>query len=425
MNGGGSVKKRVRELIKDAVIVVLAVSLVVLAVLSLPTQSIRKSPFLSSLLQPLASLLGLEEAELAYLEVNEPVMDAAQPLAISVNTAAGRYTAIWDFDALDETFETLGGALGQALDTAHTPEVSTRSALRTALQGESAYFSYGLRLPAAVLASWLDAAPEEALPQVDACALVIEDEAVALYLVGSTVQKAATGLSAETLSPLLSQFRPDGSAFAFETTATVDGFSLLPTGTPALPDAQLSSPCDSRFTEALATALGFNPYGDTTYTDAAGVTSFTEAGCALEAAPDGQIRLTVTANDRFRAADETEEALVEEARRLVTLTAGESAGAARLYLTEITQNDAGETICAFDYYLSGVKVTLSTGHAAEVTFLGQSVRSMIVQALTFTTTGATLPLMPVTQAAAILAPGESLALSYQLQGSTLQAGWVR
>lgn len=115
-------KRRVQELIKDVVIVVLAVSLIVLAVLSLPAQSIRKSPFLSSLLQPLASLLGLEQAELAYLEVKEPVMDAALPLAISVNTETGRSTAIWDFDALDSAFETLGGALGQALDTAQTPE---------------------------------------------------------------------------------------------------------------------------------------------------------------------------------------------------------------------------------------------------------------------------------------------------------------
>ena len=49
---------------------------------------------------------------------------------------------------------------------------------------------------------------------------------------------------------------------------------------------------------------------------------------------------------------------------------------------------------------------------------------MTAQALTFTTTGATLPVMPVTQAAAILAPGEKLELSYQLQGDTLQAGWV-
>ena len=142
-------KRRVQELIKDVVIVVLAVSLIVLAVLSLPAQSIRKSPFLSSLLQPLASLLGLEEAELAYLEVKEPVMDAALPLAISVNTETGRSTAIWDFDALDSAFETLGGALGQALDTAQTPEISSRSDLRTALQGESVYFSYDLRLPAA------------------------------------------------------------------------------------------------------------------------------------------------------------------------------------------------------------------------------------------------------------------------------------
>ena len=137
--------------------------------------------------------------------------------------------------------------MGQALDTAQTPEISSRSDLRTALQGESVYFSYDLRLPAAVLASWLDAAPEVDLPQVDACVLVIEGEEVALYLVGATVQKAATGLSAETLSPLLAQFRPDGSAFAFETGATVDAFSLLPTGAPPCPTPSSPAPATAAF----------------------------------------------------------------------------------------------------------------------------------------------------------------------------------
>ena len=416
-------KRRTIELCKDVILVLLVVNLILLALMSLPTESVRQSPLLSALLQPLAQVLGMDQAELAYMEVAEPVMDAARPLAVTLRNSAGRYTAIWDFAALDTAFETLGGALGEALDTASAPSTVSEAQVQRVLAGESVYFDYGLTLPAAVLASWLDAVPEESLPEVHACALVVEGDQVALYLLGETYQRAETGLLPETLENLLEQFRPDGSAFAFEVDSTLAADALLPGGNPAPPSAVVGNPCDSRYIESLATALGFNPYGDTSYTDSDGTAYFSEAGCALQISAAGEILLTSTAQDRFRAGGDGVEELVEEARRLAALATGDAAGEARLYLSDLTVTEE-ETVCTFDYYLSGIPVSLAAGYGIQVTFSGQSVQRMEGTALRFETTGDTQLVMPVAQAAAVLPEGSDLTLEYQLQDGAMQAGWV-
>lgn len=416
-------KRRTIELCKDIILVLLVANLILLALMALPTESVRQSPLLSAVLQPLAQVLGMDQAELAYMEVAEPVMDAARPLAVSLRNTAGRYTAIWDFAALDTAFETLGGALGEALDTAAAPTPVSQAQFQQALSGQSVYFAYGLTLPATVLASWLDAVPDESLPEMNACALAVEGDTVALYLLGEDCQKAETGLLADTLENLLEQFRPDGSAFAFEVDSSLSPYALLPGENPAPPGAVVGNPCDSRYVEALATALGFNPYGDTSYTDSSGTAYFSEAGCALQISPAGEILLTSTAQDRFQAGGDATEDLVEEARRLADLAAGDAAGEARLYLSDLTVAE-GETVCTFDYYLSGIPIALGKGYGIQVTFSGQSVRRMEGTALRVETTGDIQLVMPVAQAAAVLPEGSDLTLEYQLQDGAMQAGWV-
>ena len=83
-------KRRTIELCKDVILVLLVVNLILLALMSLPTESVRKSPLLSALLPPLAPVLGMDQAELAYMEVAEPVMDAARPRAGRRRASAGR-----------------------------------------------------------------------------------------------------------------------------------------------------------------------------------------------------------------------------------------------------------------------------------------------------------------------------------------------
>lgn len=418
-------KKRIWELGKDLLIVLLIFCLMLLTAAALPSESIRSSPWLSSLLQPFAPLLGLPQSELIYVETALPVQDAARPLAISVQNSAGRTTAIWDFDALDTAFESLGGLLGQALDTAGDFVPAAQSQLLAALSASSVYFYYGPSLPADLLASWLDASVESGAPNAFACALALEDSAVTLYLIGDGCYAAGTGVQAASLSDLLEQYRPDGSQFAYEAGYALDSLSLLPGSAPAVYAVTASNPCDTRYTEQLATALGFNPYGDASYTDAAGSTFFTESNCSLQISAGGQVLLVSSAADRFLASGDGVDALVEEARSLVDLATAGSLGDARIYLTELSQ-DGETTVCGFDYLISGIPVAMDGGHAATVTFHGRAVTQLQMQVTAYAQTTLLPGLLPAATAASILPAGSRLILQYRDSGTgDLTAGWVQ
>lgn len=422
---GAAAMKRLIELGKDLLIVLLICSLILLAVTFVPLESIRNSPSLSRLAQPFAPLLGLSEAELTYVETALPVLDAAQPVAISAHHAESRATALWDFDALDAAFETYGGLLGQAMDTAELFAEATDSQILTALTGSSIYFRYSTSLPVPLLASWLGAELNAQLPEICACILSLEQDSVALYLLGvEACFRSETQVQPETLAALLEQIHADGSRFSFESGASASALSLLPGGSIAVPGAAVSNPCDSRYTDQLATELDFNPYGETRFTDDEGTMFYTEANCALEISASGTILLTSSAPDRFLAASASDEALVELARQLVDAAVGNVVRDGRIYLSGLTrQEDA--TVCTFDYLVSGIPVVLP-GHAATITFSGASLTRLELQVYTFAFSGQSLYPLPAAQTMAILPAGSELTLQYCINpDKTLAVGWKR
>ena len=415
--------RRLIELLKSILIVLLICSLVLLTVAAVPTHTLREIPWLASLLQPIAPLLGLPQAELAYVAPSPAIVDAARPVAISVRNSAGRSTAQWDFNTLDARFDSLGSFLGQALDTSEIFTKVSDTQLQTALSGSSAYFSYGEALPPALLASWLGGSLEAAVPDAESCLLALNGSQVQLYLIGETSYAADTPLSAEELSALLESFRPDGSRFAFETDYRLSPLSLIPGDVIVLPGGTVSTPLSSRYVEQLATDLGFNPYAENRYTDSEGAVHFSEANCALAVEATGTITLTSAAEGRFAAAGPDLPALVEAARQLADLATGDTLGDGRLYLSGVRRTDS-ETVCTFDYLFSGLPVILDGGSAASVTFSGLSVTQMTVRPRGFAANDATLYPLPVAQAAALLADGSRLELQYRVTADgILDAGW--
>ena len=418
-------KTRLWELGKSVLILLLTCSLIFLTIAAMPAEMIRSTPWLSSLLQPIAPLLGLSQAELTYVEESGSLTDAAQPLLISVRNSAGRATAQWSFSALDTAYETLGGILGEALDTADSLTTVTDTQLHTALSGESALFDFRFSLPAQLLASWLDAGCQEDAPAASIYVLAIEGEQVNLYLSGSSIYRAATQITVSALEELLEQFKPDSSQFAFEAGSSLSPLTILPAQIPTVAAGTAVSPCDTRYMEALATDLGFNPYDENRYTDSRGVTYFSESNCSLQISTDGTILLTSASSDRFQAAGSTQEVLVEKALNLIDLAIGSVIGDARLYLSGITHS--GETTtCRFDYILDGIPVSCDGESAASVTFRGQSVTELRLQALAFSLTSEELKIMPSAQAIAILPDGGKLELEYHCSYSgSLSAGWIK
>ena len=421
-------RKKWLELGKNILIALLVLAMICLVVLALPAKTVTDTPWLAAVLRPFASVLGLSQGELTYTPLADTgsVTGAAQPLAISVRNPAGRTSFQYDFNALDAAYEQFGATLGQALETAESPERASRLRLQQALGKTSVAFSYQGLLPAKLVASWLHV---EASLEEEAAWFILasEDDGVQLYLAGDSVYVCQTQLESESLEQLLQNCTPDGSFFAFEDAADrfsgIESLSLLPSGMPQLLAVTTANPCDARFSDALATSLGFNPYGDARYTDDAGNTTYTETGYALSVSASGQLTLRSDGLvSRFRAASGELADLVECARSLLSTMSSGALGDARLYLSSVRQ-DGSNTICTFDYCLSAIPVALADGHAAEVSFAENAITHAQLRLKTYTFDTQTLSVLPPAQAAAIVPAGSILQLVYSDTGSDVTAGW--
>lgn len=421
-------KRRIIELGKDVLIAILVVAILVLTVLALPTETLTATPWLSKLLRPFAGVLGLSQAELTYTEKAVPALDAAQPLTISLRNTAGRYSCRYDFSLLDSTYETLGSTLGQALDTAQELTQTTRTKLYTALEAPSAMLWYPAALPVEVLGTWLGVETQLAGCTAEILALSVQNETVRLYLVGEECWVCDTQIAPDALLQTLDSFRPDGSRFAFEDTGglykNVAPLSLISAENAVIYTAAAQNPCDSRFIMTLASTMGFNPYGDTSYTDASGNAFFTETDCALSVSSAGELRYENSADTRLSAPNDADESVIETARSLLELLCGDVMGSARLYLSSFTKTEDG-AICCFDYMLSGIPV-LQQGseHAAYVRFTGSTITELTLRIKTYTLLSQPAAVMPAAQTAAIVKSGTLLRICYDDAGTgELSAGW--
>lgn len=415
------------EIIKDILIVVLALAILVLAVLALPEKTVTSTPWLAGILKPFAGVLGMSEASLTYTapQAEPAVTGAARPTAISVRNLAGRQSVQYDFDALDSQFEMLGAVLGQALDSASEPQAADEKQVCQALQGVSAAFRYPAALSPKTAAAWLNVEGPDAEPG-QWFILSADGESVTLYVAGESCCSFRTAVPAQTLADLLESAAPDGSFFAFEGGTkyeNVDAFSLIPGTAPVLPAAVWTNPCEARFLISMASGLGINPYGDAAYTDSDGNAWYTEANCTLCITPLGKVTLRVISSDsRFEALSDRPDSRIETARALLTRIAAGTSGDARLYLTEYSRS--GENaVCRFDYFLSGVPVAAEAGAAAEVHFRGVSVTEATITLRTYSLTEETSRLLPAAQAAVIVPDGVELALIYTDTEDTVRANW--
>ena len=423
-------RHRVRELLKDLLIILLALSIVALTLLALPARTLTQTPWLASLLAPLTSVLGMERIELTQTQSQEADPAASQPIAISVMGAAGRSSIGYDTAALDSAYAALGSLLAQALDTAQPGQSSTRARLYDALQNaQSVAFLYPGSIPAQAVAAWLGAELPDSAPAAWLYALSVQDGAVQLYLLGTDVWVYSTQLPADALTQALSAYLPDGSFFAFESAeplyAQLDSCTLLPGTSPTVYAAAGQNPCDSRFVTTLASALGFNPYGDASYTDDAGNRYFTETACSLQIYTDGRLRLRSRDAARFPAGA-TADSQISAARALLTTLLTGVTSDARLYLTGTASTEDGSgTVYTFDYVLSGLRIAQTSGSGARVTIQDGHITEVDALLRSYTLTENTLALLPVAQAAAILPAGTRMQLCYAASGTQqLTAGWT-
>lgn len=421
-------KHRLLELGKDLLIVLLVLVNLVLAIMCLPRKTLTETKWLAGALRPFAGLFGLNEAELTYTlpSSGNTITGAAQPILISLNTEAGRQSAQYSFDALDELYSQYGSLLAQALESGAELQSSTRAAFNRALLGQSAVFCYPGAISPEVVGAWLNVrAPSGAAAQW--YLLAAEPDGIDLYLLGEDCQVLHTGLSSDALTQQMQTVIPDGSSFALEADgapyAALDPLSLVCASSAAVHDAAGSNPCDARFISTLATKIGINPYGDARFVDNDGTTSFTETGLSLRVSAQGNILLQIQQEDaRFQSASASASDRIEAARSLLSELTGGQYGEARVYLQSYTEQD-GEAVCTFGYYLSGIAVQAQEG-GIEIRFSGRQITRASVLCRSYSQQTQTAALLPAAQAAACLPKGGTLRLLYAEDAAgQLHAGW--
>ena len=187
--------------------------------------------------------------------------------------------------------------------------------------------------------------------------------------------------------------------------------------------AACANPCDSRYATDLAAHLGFNPYGDASYTDTAGNAFFSDSVGSVRILENGQIIIQNEDADRFAANADTDNARIEAARSLLGKCLSGAQTDAKLSLLTC-EADGEDTVCTFDYVLNGTQVRRPDGPAATVRFTGTALRSASVSVRTYTLQLDTLALLPAAQAAAIVDDGQELVICYaDTDGESLSAGW--
>lgn len=416
-------RRRIVEWCKNILIVLLACSAAMLAVMA----STDGRSDVSALIARVERWFGADES-VGQSSGGARVQAASTPVEISVQSSAGRSSAMYDAQALGEAYERFGGLLGQALESAQSAQECGMSDVQGALAEPSVYFRYPGAVPLAALARWLDA---EYTGDASASwfALSIRDGAVCLLFGdGTQVFTAKTYLQAERLSRELERARPDGTVFAFESEAlaTLEPLTLLDMGAqhPVMALAAASVWSDSFVTET-ASRLGFNPYGEGYYTESDGTLVFSESGCTLRIGTDGSVRLTnqLTGDARFDASDDSLPAQIEAARALLALVAQDTPGDAVLTLTGV-ETDGAETRLTFEYYVNGIRVSLTDGPAARATLRGGTVTALTAHLRSYEAQTGESALLPARQAVALVSRG-TLRVGYADSGdSTPGVGWV-
>lgn len=368
---------------------------------------------------------------LEYAEESLAAATAAKPVTISVRNSFGRQTVRYDSAALDNAYETLGGLLGEALETATQLESVSKAGWNRALQSSSIYYVYSDALPVSLLSSWLEVSCQLD-QQTDQLLISLQEDCIYLYCAGSDGYLCATtAVDAARFAELTEACRPDGSAFVLEL-QNADYRNLNPqsllslSSTTSVAKVEAANPVDSARIANLASLFNFNPYGNS-YTTHDGTQIYDESTRSLSIGTDGllTVRNSSTQNELFQAEADSDEALVEYARALLERVGGETRGDARLQLTGLQRTDNGVEL-SFDYFISGIRVRTAYPSAARLLFNGTRLSEMRLLLRSYTLTGERQNLLPERQAAAIVKRGSCLQIFYLDQGvGLLAAGWSR
>lgn len=420
-------RQRAVELCKDALILALTCSAVLLAL---------QTPMFSQMQGWMA-----EPAE-QVSAVDQPRSEAVAPYLVSVRNEMGLYGVSYDENLVGRAFDRLSYLLGEGFATAGTVESMTRRQFQNLMDAPGLYCAFQGTPPMNVLSDWLGSG-QNISGQAEALMLAWDGTEVWLcWRTGGSYQRARTQVPYEgRLKEVLGEFSPNGAAFAYtmtqydKTYETLDPFVLVSMVAPQPQIYAASSPDlvgDREALERVLGSLGFQSGVDFAY-ESAGELAINENGDRLRLSAAGkvtfhageEIRYGVSGQGETSTAAEAAEAAWELLNRAVGPWKGEMS-----YVLSGVEATAEGWMVRFQARLGGVPVwTGETGEAAWFSVKGRRISDFSLSLRTCGGTGmtSTVPGERLTAAAMDSLPqaGGRLALRYSDNGQLeLAAGWV-
>ena len=420
-------RRRLIELGKDALILLLAVSAVYLLTM---TPLIRDSGVLD-LLRP------RQEEQQGSSSVT--LTAAARPSRMAVTFPGGRYGLQYDQTAVDELFARLGPLLGEALTSAGEPAAINEAQWRRSLGAVNLYFDFSGQIPLSALGTWLNQEGDCALSGSARRILLCADGEDGVLLCWEDSESGrffscSTGLTVSLhLEPAFQGLSDNGARFAFESSA-YDGLLAPYTFITDEQSSQIYTAANPLSgSENLTALLNTLDYNGRNHASVSGGERYLDGNDRLLIRSSGTVTFAAAEPGKYPVPSAGEEPTVAEAieaaRKLTENTIGASCGAGQLYLSMARATEDGWLI-RFGYRLNGGTVWLyEDGWASEVRVRSGCITDFTLHFRSYALSGEEALLLPMNRAAVMLPSleqeGRELVIRYQDAGeSTVRPVWV-
>lgn len=419
-------KRRVIELVKDLLIILLTCSAIFLA---------WQTPMATHLRGWVGPAAPVVE------DPTFPNEEALTPYALRVNNSLGSYGVSYDEASLSRVFQRFSSLIGEAFSTASTPGTLVQRSWRALLEAPGLYCVFQGKVPLSVLSAWLGTG-ETLTGQAEALVLAREGNRVTLaWRDGNDCYRAPTQLSYDAgFSQLLEDFNPNGAAFAYALAATDDAYKaldpyvLLTVNTPQPLVYAAASPDlvgDRAALSRLLSALGFLSGVDSVYETPDGLT-VTESGDRLQVTTAGQVTYRAGEESRYPISSNQEPTAAQAAQaawELLCRIAEPFENSPDYVLTGIEETEGGWAV-TFGARLDGIPVSIGEkGYSARVVTEGRKISEFTFTLRAYTPAD-NVTLIPSGRLAAaalrsITGTDGKLTLRYSDNlSATLTAGWM-
>ena len=345
------------------------------------------------------------------------------PVRVAVSGSYGRYGSITlTTSTASEEFSQLGPLLSDVLNTAQGYIPCTQEEFFSALDDPSVYYDFLTALPLSILAELVNTELDASLSARYLVITVQNQNRVFLYLQDDADRcfSCPSTLSPSDLDKLIGQFEQGNALFAFECEKEyADGARSIHPLSLFLPDAELSLPVlqaenTLALSGSLLSALSFNPYTQTRWTEGSGTEVVVDGDRTLRLENNGTLSYRSGGSSALTLGNalSLSETVTETLTLLNHLLPDETD--AGLYLTGISTASESTTM-TFSYQYQGIPIRLAGEEsAAQVTVSSGAVSSITMTCRAYHAGEETGILLPLRQALAIASSqtGAELLIGY-------------